>query len=327
MSEFQTCPSPRTPAGVARQFQLKQSACTAVPPLSQAYKDMVDANLQGNKLATKRIKAVFQKNAIWPQKTTLNILFKDGEQWQRSWVEKNVMEKLQPLISLTFNFMNTFPNETRPRVGPHLDILISFANPGAYSMVGTESRQFIVQRPGEASMNLGWLDAPKPGQSFSYKGISYTIPSDYDKRTFGFTNGATVIHEFCHALGMLHEHQNPRGKTIEWNKNAVWNSFCGPPNSWDWQTIRTNVLDPLEIGTTNGSEFDPDSIMIYGFPGTMTLNMPEGTHMNSELSALDKEWLMKMYPTTEPFEMMKQDRSCIILLAIFLVLLFVNKTL
>ena len=30
-----------------------------------------------------------------------------------------------------------------------------------------------------------------------------------------------VLHEFGHALGLIHEHQNPKGGGIEWNRDAV----------------------------------------------------------------------------------------------------------
>ena len=47
-----------------------------------------------------------------------------------------------------------------------------------------------------------------------------------------------------------------------------------------------------------GNPVEAESIMIYQFSPAMTLNMPEGTRMNPVLSAMDKQWLMKMYPKT-----------------------------
>jgi hypothetical protein len=39
-----------------------------------------------------------------------------------------------------------------------------------------------------------------------------------------------VIHEFGHALGLIHEHQNPSGG-IQWNKPVVCRYYEGPPNN------------------------------------------------------------------------------------------------
>ena len=50
-----------------------------------------------------------------------------------------------------------------------------------------------------------------------------------------------VVHEFGHALGAIHEHQNPKGG-IEWNLPAVYKYFAGPPNFWSKEDVDVNVL-------------------------------------------------------------------------------------
>ncbi len=276
---FTKCPTVSTPSGIQQQKSLKMSMCSAVNAPLVKHRSGVSS-------------AVFLKSAIWPQYSVINIEFLNGADWQKAWVEKVVTEKLSPLINLQLVF-NAYPAQ----------ITISFDSQGASSLIGSQSP---LQRP---SMYLGWTDYP---DKFEWKGISYTPSANAPgtlgassgsiqrgmHRNNGFTTGATVIHEFGHALGMLHEHQNPRGTPIEWNKEAVWNAYCGPPNNWDWQAISGNVLDSLTLDSTNGSSFDPDSIMIYQFSPQLTLNMKNGTHMNAELSTLDKQWLQKTYPTT-----------------------------
>ncbi len=55
----------------------------------------------------------------------------------------------------------------------------------------------------------------------------------------------TIIHEFGHVLGLLHEHQNPHAK-IPWNKEAIYKAFEGPPNNWSRETVNHTPL--LQVG-------------------------------------------------------------------------------
>lgn len=151
---------------------------------------------------------------------------------------------------------------------PDAEIRISFdPNDGAWSTIGTDARS--VPR-NQATMNLGFLD------------------------------GGTAAHEFGHAIGLAHEHSNPAGG-IQWNEAVVIRTLAGPPNFWDEATVRHNVFQKYTVDQVNGTEFDPDSIMLYAFPAEWTLN-GVATHANDVLSALDKQFIAgaKMYPRAAP---------------------------
>jgi hypothetical protein len=151
---------------------------------------------------------------------------------------------------------------------PNAEIRITFdPNDGAWSYVGTDCRGIPAN---QATMNLGFLD------------------------------GGTTAHEFGHAIGLAHEHQNPRGG-IQWNEEVVIRELGQSPNFWDEATARHNVLRKYTVDQINGTEFDPDSIMLYFFPASWTLNGIE-TKANEVLSAMDKAFIAgaKMYPKTGP---------------------------
>jgi hypothetical protein len=136
---------------------------------------------------------------------------------------------------------------------------------GAWSYVGTDCRGIPLNEP---TMNLGFLD------------------------------DGTAGHEFGHAIGLAHEHQSPAGG-IQWNEDVVIREAAKAPNFWDEETTRHNILRKYGADQINGTAFDPDSIMLYFFPASWTLN-GVGTHANGVLSSLDKQFIAgaKMYPRT-----------------------------
>jgi hypothetical protein len=145
------------------------------------------------------------------------------------------------------------------------DIRISFDSAdGAWSYIGTDAKSIARNH---ATMNLGFLD------------------------------GGTAAHEFGHALGLGHEHQNP-DNGMEWNEDVVIRDLGGPPNFWTPEEVRHNVLEKYSVNQfLHGTKFDPESVMLYAFPGTWTKS-GQGTELNDALSAQDQQFISsaKVYP-------------------------------
>ena len=170
-------------------------------------------------------------------------------------IKEIVAERIQPYISMNMIFV-------QPNSYPKPDIRITF-NPkkGSYSWIGTDCRKIP---PSSETLNFGWFDV------------------------------GTVMHEFGHVLGLIHEHQSPLGNPIKWNIQAVydWALYYA---DWDKNQVDRQIIYRYNQSEINGSNFDPRSIMLYFFPSSITLNNI-GTSQNYILSSSDVIYINKQYP-------------------------------
>lgn len=153
---------------------------------------------------------------------------------------------------------------------PEAQVRISFREPGSWSYLGTQSLSVPKHAP---TMNFGWLTPTSPDEEVT----------------------RVVLHEFGHALGCIHEHQNPAGG-IPWNKEAVYAYYMGPPNNWSREKVDTNLFQLYAKDLTAHTALDPDSIMLYPVPAAFTLDGKAIGGSNRTLSALDKEFIATLYP-------------------------------
>jgi hypothetical protein len=102
-----------------------------------------------------------------------------------------------------------------------------------------------------------------------------------------------VLHEFGHAMGLVHEHQNPGGK-IHWNRDQVIKDLSGPPNNWTMDVIELNMFQAYAEDETSFTHLDPQSIMMYPIPARWTLD-GFSVGLNADLSPLDRQFIGQMY--------------------------------
>jgi hypothetical protein len=207
-------------------------------------------------------RAVFEFRKMWVNGSTLRVGFMGGDVGKRD----IVMEQAgwwSAHANLRFQFV---PFEG-PGTVPDADIRIAFdERDGAWSWIGTDCKHVPQNEP---TMNLG------------------------------FMHGGTAAHEFGHAIGLGHEHQNPAGG-IEWNEEVVIRDLSGPPNYWSEEQIRHNVLNKYSANQIRGTTFDPDSLMLYWFPASWTKN-GMSSQGNETLSGMDKAFIAgaQAYPKVQ----------------------------
>lgn len=192
----------------------------------------------------------------WPNGSTIKVSLNGGTATVRAKVIQ-FAKQWEQYANIKFNFV-TNDNTAKIRV--------TFASGGSWSYIGKSTPT------SGATMNYGWL-------------TDNTADSEYSR---------VVIHEFGHALGMIHEHQHPL-VSIPWDKPAVYAYYAAAPNYWDQATTDNNIFAKYSTTQTNYSAYDKTSIMHYSVPNELTIGDYE-VGWNTVLSPTDKTFIASVYP-------------------------------
>ncbi|MCB0126308.1 MAG: hypothetical protein KDE58_28820 [Caldilineaceae bacterium] len=195
---------------------------------------------------------------LWQPGRTLRVCFLDGDAAVQGRIATFAQE-----WSRYANLQFLFGND------PDAEIRISFAQAGSWSYIGTDALAVTKDQP---TMNFGWLTSATPDEEYA----------------------RVVIHEFGHAIGCIHEHQNP-ATNVPWNKEAVYAYYAGPPNNWSRQQTDVNLFTRYSATLTQFSRFDRDSIMLYPIPNEFTKG-DFAVGWNRALSPQDQQFAATLYP-------------------------------
>ena len=217
-------------------------------------------------MPSSRMRAIVLTRAKWVNGTTLRYCFLDGPEQQREVVREAFTDWKSLGLGLSFTEVDDLSEA---------EVRIAFdQSDGSWSYLG---RDVLTIGQTEPTMNFGW-----------------DLTTPYGK--------TTALHEIGHTLGKPHEHQNPKAGIV-WDEEAVYRVLGGPPNSWDRATTYHNILRKLDLSEVEGSNWDPDSIMHYSFPGGL-IKEPEqyaatGIDPPGTLSVLDQEFVRTWYPALD----------------------------
>lgn len=203
--------------------------------------------------------AAVEKLKLWPNGKILRVGFLDGDPVVQQKVAA-VAKQWEQFVNLRLDF----------GVHARSEVRVSFAQKGlSWSTVGTDALTVSGTR---ATMNYGWLDPASSDREYQ----------------------RVVLHEFGHALGLIHEHQNPAVKgVIPWDKEKVYAYYA--QQGWDRGKVDENIFDTYAVDQTNFTAFDPDSIMEYPVPDALTVGS-FAIGWNTALSPMDKAFMRRQYP-------------------------------
>lgn len=208
-------------------------------------------------------RAAVERLKLWENGRRLRVKFIDGIAEVKIKVE-SIAKEWEAIANLQLDFIASGAS----------DIRISFAEKGfSWSSVGTDALTVGSTR---ATMNFGWLEPN-------------TQLREYQR---------VVRHEFGHALGMIHEHQNPAAQgQIPWDKPKVYAHYA--QQGWSTDDVDSNLFAVYSEDSTNHTAFDRTSIMEYALPDALTIGS-YAIGWNTEFSATDIEFMRRQYPKGAP---------------------------
>ncbi len=202
------------------------------------------------------IKAAIYGDLIWDY-NELYVAFLNGNEVAQNKVMEYAKEWEQ-WCAVKFNFNS--PTSSA-------DIIISFEEEGYWSYIGSESKKY------SPSMSLTGIEKENPD---NFRG--------------------TVLHEFGHALGLIHEHQRP-DIPFEWDEDEVV-KYYREVHGWNREKTKKNIIRQYSFDQTNHNDltvFDPESIMMYYIPKEFIKYGYESFERNNTLSRLDKKLIRDKY--------------------------------
>lgn len=210
---------------------------------------------------TQYLQQAAMRQHLWKAGSTLKIGFLSGDPTVRTRIQASASQWTN-YANIHFQFVDD-PSSAAIRIGIDL-------NNKSYSQVGTDALSIDVH---SETMHFGWL-------------LPTSSQADYD---------SVVLHEFGHALGLLHEHQIP-SSTIKWNEPYVYN-VCETQLGWTRDDVYHNIFEKYTPEQAIFTSMDPASIMMYSFPASWTANVPPiSTPWNYKLSDADKQFIALEYP-------------------------------
>ena len=231
---------------------------------------------------------------MWENGTVLKVKFMAGGSKALRAKVMECAKEWEKYANIKFSFLpdNSPATELRIKLGKGY---------GHNSAVGTEAR---FRKQNEQTMNFDTLffaDADYYIASLKKKGINppYNLtqlitemkadPNHWNEKELK----RVVTHELGHALGLLHEQSFPG--VVKWNKSDSVYNYYRETQGWDRDKVDFNVFEISNQFYTNGTKYDPKSIMHYSIAPWQTT---DGYSLkdNYELSDGDKKLIAAFYP-------------------------------
>jgi hypothetical protein len=210
---------------------------------------------------TAKPNAAIYTSSKWTPGQRIRIKFLNGDSY------------LQEKVKLYADYWTRFANIKFEYVSisEDADVKIGFKwnNDGAsWSALGKQCQYYAQNTP---SMNFGWFDAN-------------TTDTELNR---------TILHEFGHLTGLIHEHQSPDGNIL-WNKPIVY-EYYQKNSGWSADKVDANIFNKYSGTQTNYTTYDNLSIMHYPIDASFTTN-GYSVGLTTGLSSTDKNFIRKIYP-------------------------------
>lgn len=194
---------------------------------------------------------------LWDPGTVIKVKFLSGSKPLQEKV-KTIAKEWEKYANLKFDFITLGKADIRIFIGN---------DNGHNSYIGTVARSID---PDSETMNLDSADINNDA-AFLKK---------------------VVLHEFGHAIGLLHEHSSPISG-IKWDKENMYKRYARM--GWSKEDVDFQVFSTYKKSYTNGTKYDSKSIMHYPINPGETLD-GYTIDWNMKLSPGDIELIKALYP-------------------------------
>jgi hypothetical protein len=246
------------------------------PSCLASHQRLVPAEAPG--AVARKMRGVVARALTWRPGQTIKVCFRSGSRGAHERVIRIAREWMQ-YANVVFDFEdNGTPRQCRGEGNE--DIKIDFVdNRGWWSAYGTISRQR------DPSMNLQFFGVDTPRYT-----NGQPAPEAELRRI--------ILHEFGHALGMMHEHQSPNAdcdREIDWE--AAYR--MGVKLGWDRDMVHAQMRQLTNLEEFNTTTIDRKSIMHYSLaPELFKLGRSSKCWVpdNNDLSEQDRSFIAATYP-------------------------------
>lgn len=248
------------------------------------------------------LEQLYGSDRLWPRGYVLKVCFFGGNAKVNDLIARVASEwQEHAAISLDFG-----PDGKRrscvDREAGYSMIRVGFGERGFWSAVGSDSVGRLNQY--QPSMNLQGMD-------MTYMpGIGGSSPSDSSANLDQLSryDRSVVLHEFGHALGLLHEHQSNAlqcQKEFKWEGDGNVYDYLWRTNGWNREKVDRNLGPVGPAGLVDQDAVvdrpDPESIMMYSLPKELFVRGEKSSCFvphRYTLSKNDIAGIQRRYPRT-----------------------------